>query len=72
MLVTVRSLLALSCDACMRWRHVDPQAFAALHGLDMRTPLLTIARAQRCERCGARKGRAGPAPHDVYGEDRGR
>lgn len=70
MLVQIRSRLALSCDGCIRWRQVDPQDFAAQHGLAMHTPLLTIARALRCDRCGARKGRAGPAPHNIYDRDR--
>lgn len=41
MLVTIRRELSLTCDGCQHWRKVAPQAFAAQHGLDMLTPLLT-------------------------------
>ena len=37
--------LWLSCDWCQHWAMVDVRAFAEQHGLDMRTPLLTISRA---------------------------
>jgi hypothetical protein len=37
---------------------VAPRELADRHGLDMRTPLLTLSRALRCTRCGERKGQA--------------
>jgi hypothetical protein len=47
--------LWLSCDHCQHSTMVDVRAFAERHGLDMRTPLLTISRALKCSRCGERR-----------------
>ena len=54
--------LWLSCDWCQHSAMVDVRAFAAQHGHDMRTPLLTISRALKCTRCGERRNwcRLGP------------
>jgi hypothetical protein len=46
---------SLHCDGC---RHImiEPCELAQRHRFDMLTPLLTISKAMRCTRCGARKG----------------
>ena len=53
----------LGCDWCQHHVMIAPRQLADRHGLDMRTPLLTISRALRCTRCGERKGYARLAPH---------
>lgn len=55
--------LWLRCDICAHAVMVEPDAFAASHGLDMLTPLLTISQALRCTRCGERKAWCWPEPH---------
>lgn len=55
--------LWLSCDQCQRSAMVDVRAFAEQHGLDMRTPLLSISRALRCSRCGERRSWCRLQPH---------
>jgi hypothetical protein len=56
----------LHCDGC---RHssilIEPGELAQQHQLDMLTPLLTISKAMRCTRCGARKGCCWPEPHNT-------
>jgi hypothetical protein len=55
--------LWLHCDICAHAVVAEPDAFAASHGLDMLTPLLTISRALRCTRCGERKAWCWPEAH---------
>ena len=42
----------LRCDACGHEQIVEPLAFAAFHGLDHSTPLLSIAERLVCIVCG--------------------
>jgi hypothetical protein len=44
---------------------VEPEAFAASHGLVMLTPLLSISQALRCTRCGERKAWCRLEPHNT-------
>ena len=60
----------LRCDACAHTAMVKPRDFAQRHRLDMLTPLLTISRAMRCTRCGARRGCCWPKPHNTRSETR--
>jgi len=43
--------LWLRCNSCGHSMTPEPGAFAKEHHLDMRTPLLTIARRLKCTRC---------------------
>jgi hypothetical protein len=56
--------LMLRCDACHHATVEDPRLFAARHGLDLLTPMLTLSRKLRCTMCDARRGRAMPEPSD--------
>jgi len=55
--------LWLRCDVCAHDLMVEPEAFAASHGLDMLTPLFSISRALRCTQCGERKSWCRLEPH---------
>jgi hypothetical protein len=57
----------LHCDGCRHSVMIEPHELAQRHRLDMLTPLLTISRAMRCTRCGARKGCCWPEPHNTRG-----
>jgi hypothetical protein len=46
---------------------IERYELARQHRLDMLTPLLTISKAMRCTRCGARKGCCWPEPHNSRG-----
>jgi len=46
----------LHCDGCRHSVMIEPHELTQRHRLDMQTPLLTISKAMRCTRCGARKG----------------
>ena len=41
--------LRLSCDQCQHWVMAEVRGFAEQHGLDMRTPMLTISRALKLQ-----------------------
>ena len=58
----------LHCDGCRHSIMIEPHELAQRHRLDMLTPLLTISKAMRCTRCGARKGCCWPEPHNTRGE----
>ncbi len=66
--------LRLGCCGCQRWAWAWPKAFADQHGLDMRTPLLTVERRIRCTTCKARIIKISPEnysiEHDVLGKPR--
>jgi len=51
--------LWLRCNSCGHSLTPDPREFASEHHLDMRTPLLAIARRLKCTHCNARKAHAG-------------
>lgn len=57
--------LWLRCNACGHSITPEPREFAAEHHLDMRTPLLSIARRLRCTRCHARKVHRWPEPYGI-------
>ena len=44
------------CDDCRHSVMIELHELAQRHQLDMQTPLLTISKAMRCTRCGAREG----------------
>ena len=54
--------LCLSCDQCQYCVMIEVRGFAEQHGLDMRTPLLTISRALKCSH-GERRSWWRPEPH---------
>jgi hypothetical protein len=56
MLVRLGKRAWLHCDDCRHSVMVEPDELARRHRLDMLTPLLTISKAMRCTRCGARRG----------------
>ena len=68
--VTPRSVEALGqrlwlrCNACGHDLLVPAVDWASGCGVDPETPLFTIARRLRCERCGERKAHCWPEPHD--------
>jgi hypothetical protein len=45
----------LRCVGCRHSIMIEPHELAQQHGLEMQTLLLTISKAMRCTRCGARK-----------------
>ena len=65
MLVKLGKRAWLHCDDCRHSIMVEPAELAQRHRLDMQTPLLTISKAMRCTRCGARRGCCWPEPHDM-------
>jgi hypothetical protein len=65
MLVRLRKRVWLHCDGCRHSIMIGPHELARRHRLDMLTPLLTISKAMRCTRCGARKGCCWPEPHNT-------
>ena len=60
----------LHCDDCRHSVMIEPHELAHRHRLDMLTPLLTISKAMRCTRCGARKGCCWPEPHNTRRGDK--
>jgi hypothetical protein len=67
MLVKLGKRAWLHCDGCRHSVMIALDELAQRHRLDMLTPLLTISRAMRCTRCGARKGCCWPEPHKTEG-----
>jgi hypothetical protein len=67
MLVRLGKRAWLHCDDCRHSVMVEPHELAQRHQLDMLTPLLTISKAMRCTRCGARRGCCWPEPHNTRG-----
>ena len=65
MLVKLGKRAWLHCDGCRHSIMIEPDELARRHRLEMLTPLLTISKAMRCSRCGARKGNCWPEPHDT-------
>jgi hypothetical protein len=69
MLVRLGKRAWLHCDGCRHSVMFEPHEFAQRHRLAMLTPLLTISKAMRCTRCGARKGCCWPEPHSTRGDE---
>ena len=70
MLVKLGKRAWLHCDDCRHSIMIEPHELAQRHQLDMRTPLLTISKAMRCARCGARRECCWPEPHNTRGRVR--
>ena len=68
MLTRLGERASLHCDDCRHSVMIEPHELARQHRLDMLTPLLTISKAMRCTRCGARKGCCWPKPHNSRGQ----
>jgi hypothetical protein len=62
--------LWLRCNDCGHSLTPAPRAFAQDHHLEMRTPLLTIARRLRCTCREARKAHCWPEPYGIPGGKR--
>ena len=57
--------LWLRCNACGHSLTPGPRQLSEAHGIDMMTPLLTIASRLRCTKCGARKAHCWPEPYGI-------
>ena len=57
--------LWLRCDECAHDVITTPAFMHEKHGLDWRTPLLTISRSLRCSCCGSRKAACRPKPYGI-------
>jgi hypothetical protein len=63
--------LWLYCNRCQRSQYVWPAEFAAEHGIDLETPLLSIARRIRCTGCGLRLMTVWEEPYSIASDVRG-
>ena len=59
------SKLWLDCNICGHSMTLEPREFASEHHLDMKTPLLLIARRLTCTHCNARKAHCWPKPYGI-------
>ncbi len=59
------SKLWLRCNVCGHTLTPDPCEFASEHHLDMKTPLLSIARRLKCTHCNERKAHCWPKPYGI-------
>jgi len=57
--------LWLRCNACGHSITPDPREFAHQHHLDMKTPLLLIAKRLKCTHCNERKAHCWPEPYGI-------
>ncbi len=57
--------LWLRCNACGHSITPEPRAFANEHHLDMRMPLLLIARRLKCTHCSECKAHCWPEPYGI-------
>jgi hypothetical protein len=55
--------LWLLCGSCQKSRYFDTAEWAKTHGVDLDTPLKTLGKAIRCQRCGARAVSAYAEPY---------
>jgi hypothetical protein len=56
----------IRCNGCGHEQIVEPLAFAAFHGLDEGTPLLSISERLVCTACGEHKAHCWPEPYKVH------